>query len=674
MILGKLYSRGLFILSIFSIFLFAPSAHAAVLDLHGQAWSSDIGWINFNCADTAAGCTNAYKVQYDDTTGNLSGAAWSSNIGWLSFNRVAPGAAGNPPNSDIGGGSGPIARINLSTGKVEGWARFLSNDGTGVNKWDGWVKLTSTGSDPVFGVTRAGNNITGAAWGSLNVGWINFCGTGFCVTVDASFDYTLANSGGISVTPGSSGSNTITRTFVSGTPVGVSLAASGLPAGASAAFTNNPCNPTCSSTLTISTTAATPIGSYTITVTGNPLNKTTTFTLNVTSVPFDYSLSKSGNITVTRGSSGSNTITRTLIAGTPVGVTLSVSGLPGASTSSFSNNPCNPTCSSTLTVTVPLSVSAGTYSLTVTGNPGSKSIAVTLTVNDPVLGVSCSGAPSSANIGDTVVWSASPLGGNGSYSYTWSGSEGLSGSSGSVSKVYASTGTKNASVRVVSGAQTTPFVACSNTIDIGSGPLPTGTFYITHDPLPEPNPTQAAAANCHANNPQCNIAADRHAHFARDIAIAQADSTPTRFTVHAVNGFNEPVIISVDHVERDDSTAPGQNSTNCPTGIANPCADGIGDGTPLNLPAPKNPKGFIFYFNGDFAKTVSDPIDPNSSANNVRFNAAVAGAEKGRYIVYLKGERQACHNAGNCTSGPADTYINQVLLVYGSTIPGYREQ
>jgi len=108
--------------------------------------------------------------------------------------------------------------------------------------------------------------------------------TTLVLTVGAAFDYSLSNSGSISVAQSGSGANTITRTLNSGTTQGVTLSASGLPSGASASFTTNPCNPTCSSALTI-TTNSTPTGTYPITVTGSPLNKTTSFSLVVSASP-----------------------------------------------------------------------------------------------------------------------------------------------------------------------------------------------------------------------------------------------------------------------------------------------------------------------------------------------------------------------------------------------------
>ena len=70
----------------------------------------------------------------------------------------------------------------------------------------------------------------------------------------------------------------------------------------------------------------------------------------------------------------------------------------------------------------------------------------------PSLSVSCSGNPTSVLVGNSVVWTASASGGQGGgYTYTWSGTDGLSGSGVSTSIAYATTGAKTASVLVSDG-------------------------------------------------------------------------------------------------------------------------------------------------------------------------------------------------------------------------------
>ncbi|OHA18664.1 MAG: hypothetical protein A2664_00350 [Candidatus Taylorbacteria bacterium RIFCSPHIGHO2_01_FULL_46_22b] len=87
----------------------------------------------------------------------------------------------------------------------------------------------------------------------------------------------------------------------------------------------------------------------------------------------------------------------------------------------------------------------------------------------PLLDGSCTIAPVSANIGDPVTFSATASGGTGTYSYTWAGTDGLSGVVASILKTYTSIGTKTGTVTIVSGSDT---ITRSCTIDIGSVPPP----------------------------------------------------------------------------------------------------------------------------------------------------------------------------------------------------------
>lgn len=88
-------------------------------------------------------------------------------------------------------------------------------------------------------------------------------------------------------------------------------------------------------------------------------------------------------------------------------------------------------------------------------------------VPEPTLDVYCSANQSSVRTGDTVTWTANTSGGNGSYSYSWSGSENLFGSSRVVYKNYYQTGTKSASVSVTSGNQTRT-VNCNQSVSVTS--------------------------------------------------------------------------------------------------------------------------------------------------------------------------------------------------------------
>ena len=79
--------------------------------------------------------------------------------------------------------------------------------------------------------------------------------------------------------------------------------------------------------------------------------------------------------------------------------------------------------------------------------------------------VSCYSEPLSAQVGSTVVWTSSVSGGTGSYSYSWSGSNGYLGNSSSVSTVYYNAGTYNAYLTVTSGGQSQS-VNCNSSVSI----------------------------------------------------------------------------------------------------------------------------------------------------------------------------------------------------------------
>ncbi len=71
----------------------------------------------------------------------------------------------------------------------------------------------------------------------------------------------------------------------------------------------------------------------------------------------------------------------------------------------------------------------------------------------PTLDGSCSASPTSINTGGSISWSASASGGTDSYTYSWSGTDGLTGTGSTASQVYSSAGAKTATVTITSGSQ-----------------------------------------------------------------------------------------------------------------------------------------------------------------------------------------------------------------------------
>lgn len=82
----------------------------------------------------------------------------------------------------------------------------------------------------------------------------------------------------------------------------------------------------------------------------------------------------------------------------------------------------------------------------------------------PALEASCYISPNSVYINDTVTMSANATGGTGSYTYYWSGSDGISGSSQVITGRFTSIGLKTVSLTVTSGTQSVTRT-CSATVN-----------------------------------------------------------------------------------------------------------------------------------------------------------------------------------------------------------------
>jgi subtilase family serine protease len=206
----------------------------------------------------------------------------------------------------------------------------------------------------------------------------------------ATASFTLSDSpSSLSITQGGSGTSTVTVTDVNGFTGSVTLAASGLPSGVTAAFGTNPTTGTSVLTLTASSTATTGTSTVTITGTSGSLTATTTLALTVsaTATPNFTIAASPASVTVTQGASGTSTITITSTGGFSSATTLSATGLPSGVTAAFSTNPVTPAANgsvtSTLTLTASAAATVGTATVTITGTSGSltHSTTIALTVN-----------------------------------------------------------------------------------------------------------------------------------------------------------------------------------------------------------------------------------------------------------------------------------------------------
>lgn len=204
---------------------------------------------------------------------------------------------------------------------------------------------------------------------------------------------------------GGSTSYTVTQTALNNYVGTVSYSVSGLPSGATPTFTPASVTTSGTTTLGISTTAATPAGSYTLIITGSDgvITHTTSVTLVIQAV--DYSISASPTSqSVLQGNSTSYTVTQTAINGFSAIVGYGVSGLPTGASASF--NPANVAASGTTTLTVATvtTTPAGSYTLTILSTDGvnNHSTTVTLVVLAPDFSLSASPASQSINPGGSA--------------------------------------------------------------------------------------------------------------------------------------------------------------------------------------------------------------------------------------------------------------------------------
>ncbi len=236
-----------------------------------------------------------------------------------------------------------------------------------------------------------------------------FVGTGSSGTPS----FTLSDSASsLSVTQGSSATDTITVTDVDGFSGSVTLSASNLPSGVTAAFGTNPTTGSSVVTFTASSTAATGTSTVTISGVSGSTTASTTVALTVNAmVTSGFSLSASpSTLSITQGASGTDTITVKDIGTFTGSVSFAASNLPSGVTASF--NPTSSTSSSVLTLTASSTATIGGFTVTITGTSGS-----TTATTSVALSVSSSGG------GSTPVY----IDAGGAASGSWAADEDFSG-------------------------------------------------------------------------------------------------------------------------------------------------------------------------------------------------------------------------------------------------------
>jgi hypothetical protein len=181
---------GTFILGIIiALCIGTTEVNAAATDnMVGYAWSTNTGWISMNNCTSPTSCTGSdygVTIAPTGTVRNITGYAWSSNLGWISFNASASDETSLPQKcpKKYNGNCQAYAQFAADgTAKMAGWARVCSvfvsgctgqvNDQALLGGWDGFISL---GDNATYGIAIAKDGtMSGHAWGSDVVGWVDF--------------------------------------------------------------------------------------------------------------------------------------------------------------------------------------------------------------------------------------------------------------------------------------------------------------------------------------------------------------------------------------------------------------------------------------------------------------------------------------------------------------------
>ncbi|MGV3707569.1 MAG: beta strand repeat-containing protein [Gemmatimonas sp.] len=227
----------------------------------------------------------------------------------------------------------------------------------------------------------------------------------FTLTVSVPSITLTAGATTVSVPQGQTGTVALTLERLGGFAGAVSVAAEGLPANVSAAFTpqNFAAGVTASTlTFTVGSGAATATTPITIRATGTGVaEKTVTVQLTVTSAATpDFSLTASpAAVNVAQGANVTSTITLARTGGFTGNVTFTTSALPTGVTAAFNPNPATAN-TTVLTFTAAAGATPGTYNITVTGSATgqtARTVTVALTVNAPA-GITMQLTPTAATV------------------------------------------------------------------------------------------------------------------------------------------------------------------------------------------------------------------------------------------------------------------------------------
>jgi hypothetical protein len=360
--------------------------------------------LNSDCSITitlsiGGGATQAYSVGVRTSTNEAVGievdsvgvatidlqAQYSTYTTGLNFTSAS--ANGTFTLNCLGSGVSDLNLVTFSNGTLSGTDAYNDTDSLAVDNtpFTGTYSVNSDGTlfgslsilggtFDFFGVLSNSNTKIQYFYSTTSpIAPFAACSGSSALTSSPSFGLSAA-AGQLSVVQGQSVSDVVSVTATNGFGGVVSFSASGLPAGATAAF--NPASSSTGSKLTVTAGATTTPGTYTVVVAGasGNINATTSITLDVTSAAVQgFTLAPaSATLTLPQNTGGTDAITVTPVNGFTGTVNLAVTGAPTGASTAFVGN--------TLVVFAASSTAAGSYPLTITGTSGNVTASTTVTL------------------------------------------------------------------------------------------------------------------------------------------------------------------------------------------------------------------------------------------------------------------------------------------------------
>ncbi len=367
---------------------------------------------------------------------------------------------------------------------------------TWTNKWSSTTtnKAGQTASLSITGPAAAAN-YTGPT--EFDVYQDTVYGTFMFAPVNQTPDFLFgATPSSQSIPVGGSTTYSVGTTALRGFTDTVSLTvSSGLPAGASVNFVPASISASGSSTLTVTTSSSTPVGSYTLTVKGTTPSLTHTTTITLVVQDFSLSATPSSQTVVAPGSTN-YTVSTSALSGFSGNIALSTGTLPTGVSAVFAPTSVAVGASSTLTLSVTAATTAGNYPITIFATSGgiTHSTQVNLTVVAPDFSISATPSTQTVTAGGNTTYTVSTSALNGFTGSVSLGTSGLpTGATASFSP--ASISGSTTSTLTISTLSTTPAATYTITITGVSGSINHSTAVLLTVNAPTGGVTISAPAN-----------------------------------------------------------------------------------------------------------------------------------------------------------------------------------